>query len=470
MKYKYLSGLVFIMVLTLSGCSKKQEIIELEQSLLKGEPYLLEIWTAEDEAFLTALGQEFVGTIGEDGLAVEVVGFSSEEVLQDAVINALAENRGPDLIYTNAPWIIKNKGKIHPHQDTALLSVESFTDQFLPAGHELVEESVIWGIPVGIETLGILYNEDLFIKNLKNQIKPQSTWEGFVEDVKNLKKESSSFERFSLAGVALGLPDNTHHGLWVLKNLFKQYGVTLFSGNQNEAVFATFNVLDENGNRENQSQNALQFVSSFADSRNQNFTWTSEFASSTNEDKEWIPFLEGRVAMIFGTARDFKKLQEKTEEESFPVTAEMMRTAALPQIDSKNPKAVSKAWTLGILKDSQNHELSRRFTLFAINPENIRSYFRSTGIPGSRRSGYLEQTADIDTGDLLKSILYAETPVYDVSLDKALENAWNQFSERRLSISKAVQLAQDEVNQELEEKIVQEGKIDIVQQKKRLLQ
>lgn len=469
MKYKYVALSLFCGMILL-GCTKKEEVIALENSLLKGQPYTLEIWTAQDGDFIKALGQEFVSTLNEPGLSVEVVSFPGEEVLHSFLIDKLAENQGPDIVFTEASWIRQNQDKFHPHVGNTLFSAQTFKDQLLPAGQILLDGDIIWGIPVGIETLGLIYNEDLFIKGFKDQIKPSTNWEDFQADVKTLRKPSSSFERFAVAGAAIGLPNNVHHGFWLWQNLMHQLGGEVFSGDFKEAVFASLNILDEVGDRQNLAQNALSFLVSFADSRHPNFTWNNELASSLDDKKEYEGFLDGNIAMIIGSARDFKNVVEMSKKEETAVSESMIRAAVLPQFDNSQERAVAKTWSLGVLEMSQNHELAQKFSLFALSPDNLLSYFRATGIPGSRKSTYLEQAADINVGPFVKPILYAESVLYPLEIEFFINNAWKTFQERKLSISKALQDAETAINKNLKEKIVLENKINIVKQKKRISQ
>lgn len=465
MKYKYATLSLFCGILLL-GCTKKEEIIALEQSLLKGQPYTLEIWTAQDGDFIKALGQEFVSTINEPGLSVAVVDFPNEDVLHDFLLDKLGENKGPDMVFTRASWIRENQDKFHPQLGNTLFNAQTFRDQLLPAGQILVDGEVIWGIPIGIETLGIIYNEELFIKGFKDQIKPSQDWNGFQADVKTLRKPNTSFERFAVAGAALGLPDNVQHGFWTLQNLFHQLGAQMFSGDLKEAVFASLNILDEAGDRQNLAQNALGFLVSFSDSRHPNFTWNQELAAASSNTKEYEGFLEGEIAMIIGSARDYKNLVELSKKESKIVSESMIRVASFPQFNPSNEKSVAKTWSLGVLGSAKNYEVAQRFALFALSPENLLSYFQATGIPGSRKSTYLEQAADINLGPFVKPILYAESVLYPIEIESFITEAWKKVQERKLSISKALQDAEKAINENLKEKIVLENKINIVKQKK----
>ncbi len=154
--------------------------------------------------------------------------FTIDEYEQQ-LLEAWAEDRGPDIYFIPNNWITEYKNKITPlpskiklpYREVKSSGIGSFqkTDiidsvkevkttslnnliQNYPEViyQDVVKEKEIYGLPLSLETLGLFYNEDLL--NYANISYPPETWTEFNNMVKNISLLNKDNE-FEQSGTAL---------------------------------------------------------------------------------------------------------------------------------------------------------------------------------------------------------------------------------------------------------------------------
>jgi len=273
---------ILFMGIFLAGCEKKVPLSEP----FSGE---LEIWTAEAPDFFEALGREFVSALETSEITIKVVSFKEEKELQEALIQSLANGKGPDVIVSDTDFIFHEKQLFVPRMMDESFSAEYLTKSFLPSSLKgLLFGEALLGVPIGIDSLAM-------ISNTEQVPVPPKTWDEFRTVVKELTKPDNSFQRFSHSGSAIGRIDNIHRGMELLENILFQMAGKLFSENEKEAVFAQNQGVSSDGKRVNSAFEAFRFFIDFALPTSSHVCWNEFLASEYSDEKEWRPFLEGRV-------------------------------------------------------------------------------------------------------------------------------------------------------------------------------
>jgi len=121
------------------------------------------------------------------------------------LVNALAENRGPDIFAMHHTWYSKHKNKLAPMPEE-IMTLKEYKDRFVDLVYEdFVFEDKVYGFPLYTDTLALFYNKDAF--NDAGITNPPATWQELQQIVPRLTK-IDQFGNFIQSGIALGTGDN----------------------------------------------------------------------------------------------------------------------------------------------------------------------------------------------------------------------------------------------------------------------
>lgn len=408
-------------VLLLWGCEKKPQTIFPEF-----EGKLLQIWTTGDGGFMDALGREFVATLGTENTTMKVVSFENQKELENTLLDALAEGAGPDVIFSDSDWIVQNPTKIIPLSGDESLTPEKFRRIFIPAAESLIRNQSLLAIPLHIDTLGILYNKEYFEQYL-DQTDPPSDWGSFHQVVRSLTKQDNSLNRFSLSGAAIGRVDNIIHGIEIFENLLTQTIGELFDTEKNPQFSQKTGVTPE-GKRIDYSLDVLNYFLSFADPTHPNFSWNTLLAKENSSDKDFLSFIKGETALIFGTLRDFQYIQSLIttlrEEGETTISPHNIGIAPFPQFETKGAgeALVGKLQVLAVPISSREPTLAWKFLKFAMREENLRGYADVTQTISAHNEILLEQQSDPAKGIFAKQSVVAHVPKYPFAREEVLQS------------------------------------------------
>ena len=216
------------------GCEKRDP--ELSSLTDPNQEVVLTLWTADHADFFEALGKEFFASQEGSG-AIQVQSFVDNAALEEALLHALAEDRGPDLLYTSGDWVAHNPAKILAAEPFEGLSLERLEALWVPSAQQtFLGEDSIYGVPLGVDTLGLIYNQDLLIDLAGQEDLDIVTWKELPLLASKLTQRNNSFERFAIAGMALGRVDNMLHLADVFQSILLQRDFALFTPDGTRAV------------------------------------------------------------------------------------------------------------------------------------------------------------------------------------------------------------------------------------------
>ena len=406
---KKVFGILLLSIFLFFGCEKKVEEVETFQT------DTLRIWVSEYPDFWEAVGLEFVSALEQLDLNIKVTSFENEEELRSVLLDRLAAGGGPDVALLDAQWVFENKEKFLPLEDDEALSSEKFKTTFVPVATSLLTtEETVWGLPITVDTLGIIYNEEHFINNIPDRDVPAETWEEFRDDIQTLTKKDNSFERFASSGTAMGRVDNLHYGFEILENILLQIVGNLFSPEGSEAVFATDQGVNEKGERIQFGLQATRFFLDFAREGSSFASWNGFLADS--EEKEFETFAKGKVSTIFGFSRDvnlIRELIQKLESENEKAISLLnVRSAPLPQFTEQEKKIVGYVKAFAVPKFSNAKELSWKFLKFVMSQENMRAFAEKVSVPNARIDILIERLSDETMKPFVTQARQAQMPKY----------------------------------------------------------
>lgn len=346
---------------------------------------------------------------------------------EQALLEAMAEDKGPDILSLHNTWIPKYQSKLAPlpAQITMVYPVETGTikkeivqelrtakslnlkdlknnfvdtvygDVVLSNKNEQTGKTTqeIYGLPLALDTLVMYYNKDLF--DNAGIAEPPTFWnQEFQQDVKKLTKQDTSGQIIQ-SGVALGGSTNIGRYSDILSALMIQNGAIMTDENNN----VTFNRIPPSFKDQSYSPGleALRFYTDFSNPAKEVYSWNSSLENSLNM------FTSGKLAMMFDYAYDLPTIRSQAPKLNFDI-------AKLPQIEG-NQGNVSMAnyWIETVSNKSKYVNESWDFIQFAAKAEQVKSYLDKTQKPTALRSLVSDQVTNSDITAFAEQVLTAKS-------------------------------------------------------------
>lgn len=347
------------------------------------------------------------------------------------LINALAENRGPDIFAMHHTWYSKHKNKLEPMSEE-IMTLKDYKDRFVDVVYDdFVVDDKVYGFPFYTDTLALFYNKDAF--NDAGIVNPPKTWQEVQQIVPRLTK-LDQFGNFIQSGIALGTGDNINRSPDLLAVLMLQTGAQMT--NPNDYTQITFNrSRSQSGQDINPADLALEYYTDFANPRKTVYNWNSTLDNSIDA------FYEREVAMMITYSYQVEAIKAKAPRLNFAV-------APLPQVNLDSGLAnYANYWGYGVSSQSQYSDEAYTFLKFMTEKEQSQEYFLNTKRPTPRRDLIEVQSQDLDYGVFANQILQAKTwrQPDNNTVDRILIEAINNVNLGLFSYSRAMSQAQAQI-------------------------
>lgn len=456
---RLISSLLIVTVLLgiLSGCFKKEEKKTEKPEKIELVYYKL----FDDEDIMVPLIQQYQAM--HPNVSIRYRKFVNQKEYEDLIINELAEGEGPDMFSVPNYWFLRNAKKISPLPND-LMTLKQFEETFVAvAKNDLIlrdandGKSRIFGIPLTIETLALYYNKASYEDKIPSRGAPGTTWEQLKDDVSKLTKPSNDFEKFELAGIAMGRSDNIARAVDVLYLLMLQYKTKFYNQNISRADFSKQTSITATGTSLNPATEALKLYTSFGLPSNKHYSWNKYIVTNQMPSKEVEAFAKGKVAMIFGYSylyEDIRNIIEDLKQKGIKtIDPKNIKIAPVPQIndpkistDKRDAYANYHAETVS--RTSAHPKEAWEFLLFLSSKKNLQYYNEKTHHPSSRRDLIEEQKADPVYGVFSEQTGYSESfPIYDYQsyneiFSKAIDDVIATIPPKD-----AIRIAEDNINE-----------------------
>lgn len=373
---------------------------------------------------------------------------------EDLLVNEIAEGKGPDIFAIKNTWVDRHQGKITPLPEELGVGVEAWKRKFVPVvSEDLVREGEIWGVPLYVDSLALYYNRQQFADYLPSRAKPGVTWDEVKEDTVQMTWEDNSFERFGLAGIALGRTDNIARGVDILLLMMLQNGVMLHDQSETTAIFAQ----QQNASGENPAKNVVEFFASFANPDYRNYSW-NEGMTRNNDAKEIYAFARGKLAMVVGYSYFYESLEKQIaeinkREDVTPIQVSEVGVVKIPQV-SEEAEGVTLAsyFPYVVSQNSKYPKEAWEFLLYLVEDDNLREYHRQTKKPTPVYNLVEEQMTEAIYGVFAEQSEWAKSyKIWDEEVyEEVLNEMISQINSGRANIKDALEEAQKGVNDYLE--------------------
>ncbi len=373
----------------------------------------LEYWTVSED--LPAL-QTLVAGYKADRpyLTVNIQQFRANEIY-DRLLEALAEDRGPDIISVDVKALGQYQSKLQPmpegvkdtlvrvtkgqlsdsveiiNNNHALLTLDQLGKQYVQTvAADAVRDGKIYGLPLSLDVMVLYYNKDLLDR--AGIPEPPKNWQDFQADVKILSKFDKATGRIIQAGAALGTGSNIPGSSDLLAILFAQSKLPFTGSNQ-----AQFNIPPRNfqGGAETPGGQVMNFYTDFANPARDTYTWNEQMPNALES------FVNGQLAFFFGYNFQRSIIKNRAPNLNFDILP-MLQLADDHPINTANYSLQSI-----LLKSKRGNEAWALIDYLARSGAN-KEYLKMTGRPTALRSNIADQKKDPELAPFASQLLTAE--------------------------------------------------------------
>ncbi len=338
---------------------------------------------------------------------------------ESQLINALAEDRGPDIFSIPASWVTEYQNKIVPLpaqlslvypvttgtlkkttvaelRTTPSLTLKDLKTNFVDIVYNdavLNKNGVdqIYGLPLYMDTMAMYYNTDLF--NNAGISEPPQYWNTeFQQDVKNLTKQNNQGNIIQ-SGVALGGSANVQRPQDILSLLMMQNGAVMMN---NGTVM--FQQIPPGGQQSyNPGLEALRFYTDFSNPAKDVYCWNSNLTDSLTM------FEQGNLAMMFDYNYDLPTIKAAAPKLNFAI-------AKMPQIQfNTNQVNYANYWLETVSAKSKNINEAWDFVQYETSQDQVQNYLKVAQKPTALRALINSQVNDINLGVFASQVLTAQS-------------------------------------------------------------
>jgi len=375
------------------------------------------------------------------------------------LLDALAEDRGPDIISLHNTWVPKYLSKLSPLPKKTKMAFEviqkslGFKEETLIEVREnisitppqlkntfidvvyddVVKSNEIYGLPLSVDTLVLFYNRDLL--NNAGIPLPPNDWLTLQENVKALTYQNQDGD-LAQSGIALGTADNIERGVDILSLLMMQNGAQMTIDGQ-----VTFGLVPPGfpDKSYNPGPEAIKFYTDFANPSKEVYTWNEKFPNSIEA------FAQGQVAMIFGYNYHIPYLETKRQGKlNYGITS-------IPQIEGRPEVNLANYWVQSVSEKSKHANEAWDFIQFISGKTEAKKYLKKTAKPTALRTLIEDQINDDQLKVFADQLLTAKS-WYQGDNAPAAENALNEMItsiNKGAKLKESIQLATQKIQQTL---------------------
>ena len=381
-----------------------------QEELAAIRPVTLDYWTVENDVEqLQAFADGYKQIRPYVTVRVKKV---REDQFADKFLNALADDKGPDIISVRNQNLghyiprlsrmpksvqvanISIRGKYSKEtvvtlEQKSMPNVNAIKRNFVAAvGGDVVRGNRVYGLPLSLDTMALYYNADLL--DQVGIATPPRTWTEFLDAV----KKTTTFDadgNIIQSGVALGTGTNIDHAFDIMSLLIMQNDISLSKSGR---VAFSDGLSDKTVNNHPTLQ-ALRFYTDFARPTKEVYSW--------NEDQENAlqAFSAGKTAFYFGFSNEYRGIRSRARQFGVEVVP-------IPQLNESKPVNVASYWVESVVKKSKNQDEAWDFIVFMTGDSALQTYSKKTGQPSPLRAHVAAQMEDEKLGPFASQVLSAQ--------------------------------------------------------------
>jgi len=361
--------------------------------------------------------------------------FRNEEY-ESELLNAFAEDRGPDIFSIPQSWLRNYQAKIEPMPTQLTMaysqlegtikkeqvvtlktsptpSLRQLKDLFADTvADDVVLRQQVYGLPLSLESLIMFYNKDILNQAGISQV--PADWKSFQDASAKITKIDKD-NNIILSGAAMGTGANVENSFDILSLLMMQNGATMATPLGLPTFFTSLK-----GAKQSEGETALQFYTDFASPLKSVYSWNGSMASSAFET-----FLSGKAGFTFDYNFQIPTIRASAPKLNFGI-------APAPQIPGNPTVNYANYWVETVSKKSKYIDESWDFLLFATTKDaEAKKFLDKTKRPTALKKLIDKQMEDEDLHASVAQTLTAKT-WYKGKDPKVAENAFQEMIDRYL--------------------------------------
>jgi len=446
-----IAGIIIIIFWGLGNLSGQRTQVDVRK---KVEPITLTYWrTTDSPDVISDIINNFHRRYSHISIVVRQV---KPEEYERALLEAWAEDRGPDIFSIPITMLGKYRSKILALPSGAVLEVgrkyttgkwkkqtkitldrmpvpnlrqirETFVDT---VADDIFYNEEIYGFPLALDTLVLYYNRDLL--NNAGIAQVPATWQEFVEDVYHLTIQDRK-GNFVQSGAGLGGVDNVTYLPEIVSLLMLQNGTKMTSNGR-----ASFNLPSEDDPSYYPGAEAVRFYTDFSRPGKETYTWNEKMPNDLEA------FISGKLAFYFGFSSDMQKIRQMAPKLNFDSSPVPQIAGSLRSINVANYYLEVVSWK------TKHPDEAWAFLLEITNPENVKPFLTKTKYPTAHRSLIDWQLQDYDLAPFAREVLTAKTwyigKNYNLVREAFREMVRDVVEARRENILDALNFCVEKVN------------------------
>jgi multiple sugar transport system substrate-binding protein len=382
-----------------------------------------------------------------------------------ALLEAWAENRGPDIFLVHNTWVGGYVNKIQPPPENIRLATAVITgdlkkkvdasiteyrpitlpevrNDFVSAvATDVFRNNQLYGLPLSVDTMVLYYNRALL--DQAGIAAVPRTW----QDVKEASKKLTLLDdqNITRSGVALGGAANINRSFDILSLLMAQNGTQFLAAGGGRSMIAQASPYSTDTSYK-PGQEALRFYTDFASPTKEVYTWSESLPSAQER------FTSGNLAMMLGYNYQLPLLRVQGPRVDLGI-------APAPHINSDGTDATGNTinwanyWLLSVANSTEHINEAWDFIHFATTkPDNARLYTQKTNKPTALRSVIAQQLQNPELAVFANQLLTAQS--WYTGMDaQAAETIFRDMIQsvvaNKSSITDAIKRAENAISQTL---------------------
>jgi multiple sugar transport system substrate-binding protein len=333
---------------------------------------------------------------------------------EQKLLEAWAEDRGPDLYSLPAEWLKKYKNRITPQPGKVQLAfqevkktlgkteintilrevpiIKSFEikGKFVDTVYnDVIIDGKIYGLPLSVDSLALFYNRDIL--DAAGLPTPPTNWTEIKEATKKITLLNKDNE-LAQAGIALGTANNISNAVDIVSLIMMQLNTPMLIGKG----VGFFN--PASGSKDKSylpGIDALQFYTSFADPIKETYSWNEKMPNALDA------FISGKTAMIYGYSYELSAIRGRAPKLNFDI-------APMTQMQGANkPLNFTNYWVTTVSHKTKNIDAAWGFLNFAASETEVKKYLNATKRPAALRGLLTSQTGEPQLGIFAEQALTA---------------------------------------------------------------
>lgn len=457
------SSLILIMIG--AGCTKGPT----QQAKKLSEKTTLTVWAVvDDEDAYSDIFKSF--RVMYPYAQIEYKKFRLEEY-EEKLLNALAEDRGPDVFMIHNSWVSKYQPKIAPQPTSVKVARQTTTgtvkkEVTLEVVTEKTESPValrrdfvdavaydairtinvstddkkqdlqerVFGLPMSVDTMALYYNKDIL--NSVGISQPAMTWDAFQQQVQKIAITDNQ-GNVTRAGAGFGTGANVERSSDIMALLMMQNRTEMSQERNNYPSFASIPSALRNELDEPPADAAMRFYTDFANRAKNVYTWNTSMPNSLDA------FTQGLSAYFLGYSYQLPTIRSRAPKLNLGISQ-------VPQIAGNPMVNYANYWLWTVSKKTDSIDLAWHFVNYVTSENQAKVYLDAVKRPAARRALIDAQLEDGDVGVFASQVLTAKSWYRGVdpdAMELAFQEMADQIVQEGLDPHKAVQRALQKVEQ-----------------------